>query len=29
MEYSPARIDVNGDGQGLVVDLGSLYKYLS
>lgn len=29
MEYSPARIDVNGDGQGLVVDLGSLYEYLS
>jgi len=29
MEYSPARIDVNGDGQGLVVDLGSLYECLS
>lgn len=29
MEYSPDRIDVNGDGQGLVVDLGSLYEYLS
>ncbi len=29
MEYSPASIDVNGDSQGFVIDVGSLYEHLS
>ena len=28
MEYSPAGFDVNGDGQGFMVDMGSLYDFL-
>ncbi len=29
MEYSPRGFDVNGDGQGFMVDMGSLYDFLS
>ena len=29
MEYSPAGFDVNGDSQGFMVDMGSLYDFLS
>ena len=29
MEYSPAGFDVNGDPQGFMVDMGSLYDFLS
>ena len=29
MEYSPAGFDVNGDTQGFMVDMGSLYDFLS